>query len=108
MFSSPARSVLPAPSGLYLEYTDIIPNYSVIVNYSTELFLTLYGYLLYTFRMATEKKPKKPGRIPGPPTVKATVLLEEDLLEWGKQQPGGLSELVRRLLREERERTDKE
>jgi hypothetical protein len=45
---------------------------------------------------------KRPGPIPGPQTVKATVLLEPDLLEWGKRQPGGLSELMRRLLREAR------
>jgi hypothetical protein len=45
---------------------------------------------------------KRPGPIPGSQTVKATVLLEPDLLEWGKRQPGGLSELMRRLLREAR------
>jgi hypothetical protein len=47
---------------------------------------------------------KKPGPIPGPATVRTNVLLEADLIEWGKQQPGGLSELVRRLLREAYER----
>jgi hypothetical protein len=45
------------------------------------------------------KTERKRGPIPGPPTVKATVLVEPELVEWGKQQPGGLSELVRRLLR---------
>jgi hypothetical protein len=48
------------------------------------------------------KIPRKPGRVPGPPTEKYTVLLEPDLAEWAKAQPGGLSDLVRRLLREAR------
>jgi hypothetical protein len=30
--------------------------------------------------------------------------IDIDLLEWGKRQPGGLSETVRRLLREAKER----
>lgn len=47
---------------------------------------------------------KKPGPVPGPPTRKYNILIEEDLGEWGKQQPGGLSELIRRLLTEERKR----
>jgi hypothetical protein len=47
---------------------------------------------------------KKPGPVPGPLTVKATLRLEPELLEWGKHKPGGLSELVRRLLREEYEK----
>ena len=47
---------------------------------------------------------KKPGPVAGPPTTRYSVLLEEDLGEWGKQQPGGLSELIRRLLKAERER----
>lgn len=47
---------------------------------------------------------RKPGPVPGPPTRKYNVLIDEELAEWGKQQPGGLSELVRRLLKEERAR----
>jgi hypothetical protein len=31
-------------------------------------------------------------------------LLEAELAEWGKRQPGGLSELIRRLLKEEQKR----
>ncbi len=46
---------------------------------------------------------KKPGRVPGPPTGKITVLVEPDLTEWGKRQPGGFSALVRRLLKEAKE-----
>lgn len=56
-------------------------------------------------REAVERK--KPGPVPGPPTKKYTVLLEEDLAEWGKRQPGGLSELMRRLLRAEQVKTDR-
>ena len=43
---------------------------------------------------------RKPGPVPGPETQKYNVLLEPALAEWGKKQPGGLSELVRRLLRQ--------
>lgn len=45
---------------------------------------------------------KKPGPVPGIPTQKVTVLLDPDLLEWGKHQPGGLSNTLRSLLREAR------
>lgn len=48
---------------------------------------------------------RKPGPVPGPKTERYQVLLEPELAEWGKQQPGGLSELIRRLLREARETT---
>jgi len=51
--------------------------------------------------MENEKKtPGRPGPTPGPKTVRTTVMVEPDLVEWGKQQPGGLSDLIRRLLRE--------
>ncbi|HEY3329770.1 MAG TPA: hypothetical protein VGK19_07110 [Capsulimonadaceae bacterium] len=50
--------------------------------------------------MTTTTNRKKPGPTPGPATVKATVLLEPDLVDWGKAQPGGLSSVVRKLLRE--------
>ena len=32
--------------------------------------------------------------------VRTTVVLDRDLLEWGKNQPGGLSRLLRELLQE--------
>ena len=32
--------------------------------------------------------------------VKTTLLLDLDTVEWGKHQPGGLSELIRQLLRQ--------
>ena len=47
---------------------------------------------------------KKPGPVPGPPTRKYNLLLDEALAEWGKHQRGGLSELLRRLLKEAHER----
>ena len=46
---------------------------------------------------------RKPGPVPGVPTQRYTLLLEEETAEWGKRQPGGLSELVRGLLRRARE-----
>lgn len=48
------------------------------------------------------KKPGPKRRLA--PVVRTTLMLEEELVEWGKGQPGGLSDLVRRLLREEKER----
>ena len=41
---------------------------------------------------------KKPGPVPGPATKKYTVLLDAELGEWGKRQPGGLSAVLRGLL----------
>ena len=49
-------------------------------------------------------KRKKPGPIPGPPTRKYNLLIEEELGEWGKLQPGGLSAVVRRLLKAEQKK----
>ena len=44
------------------------------------------------------------GRVPAQAErVKTTLLLDLDTVEWGKHQPGGLSELIRRLLRQEYE-----
>ena len=43
-------------------------------------------------------RPKQPGK---KKTQIFTLVLEVDTAYWGKQQPGGLSSLVRRLLREE-------
>ena len=54
-----------------------------------------------------DRTKRRPGPVPGPATKKYNVLVEEDIGEWAKQQPGGLSELVRRLLKEERKRHDK-
>jgi hypothetical protein len=45
---------------------------------------------------------RKPGPVPGPERRQFTILIDPELGEWGKQQPGGLSEMVRRLLHQER------
>lgn len=47
------------------------------------------------------KVKKKPGPIAGPETARTTVLLPPALVDWGKAQPGGLSETLRRLLQAE-------
>jgi hypothetical protein len=52
------------------------------------------------------QKGKRPGRVKGPATQKYTLMLDEADAEWGKQQPGGLSELLRRFLREAREKAE--
>ena len=64
------------------------------------------GEICYDGGMETRKERtrRKPGPVPGPPTKKYNLLLEETLAEWGKRQPGGLSQLLRRLLKEERDR----
>ena len=49
---------------------------------------------------------RRRGPIPGTATVKCTVMLEPDLHEWGIEQTGGLSETVRRALREWRMKGD--
>lgn len=51
---------------------------------------------------------KKRGPIANPNLVITSVSLDADLLEWGKNQPGGLSALLRRLLKEEKEKADQE
>jgi len=48
--------------------------------------------------------PRKPGPVPGIPTRKYNVLIEESLAEWAKGEPGGMSAMVRRLLKAERQR----
>ena len=49
-----------------------------------------------------QKPRRKPGPVPGPERRQFTILIEPELGEWGKQQPGGLSEMVRRLLQQAR------
>lgn len=53
----------------------------------------------------TERSRKKPGPRADPSLAnmeKFTMKLDPEDAEWGKEQPGGLSVLVRRLLREAR------
>ncbi len=48
------------------------------------------------------KDGRRRGRVPsGAERVKTTLLLDLDTVEWGKREPGGLSEIIRRLLRQE-------
>lgn len=51
-----------------------------------------------------ESTKRRPGPVAGVTTTRTSVLLEPDLLEWGKNQTGGLSETVRRLMHEARDR----
>ena len=47
---------------------------------------------------------RRRGRVPSQAErVKTTLLLDLDTVEWGKREPGGLSEIIRRLLRQEYE-----
>jgi len=48
---------------------------------------------------------RRPGPVPGPPTARYQVLLEPRDAEWAKTQPGGLSALLRRLLKREYDQT---
>jgi hypothetical protein len=50
--------------------------------------------------MSTREIQRKKGPVPGPPTKPYTVMLEPEIAEWAKRKPGGLSDLVRRMLRE--------
>lgn len=54
----------------------------------------------------TKEAKKKTGPVPGPATVRTNILIEPDLLEWGKHQPGGFSELVRRLVAEAKKKAE--
>ena len=56
-----------------------------------------------------ETEGRKRGRVPATTErVKTTLLLDLDTVEWGKHQPGGLSEIIRRLLRQEYETKHRE
>ncbi len=57
---------------------------------------------------APEKPRKKRGPVPGPETEKYTVLIAPDLAEWGKYQPGGLSETIRVLMQAARAKEQRE
>ena len=47
---------------------------------------------------------RRRGRVPSEvERIKTTLLLDLDTVEWGKRQPGGLSEIIRQLLREKYE-----
>ena len=51
-----------------------------------------------------ETKGRRRGRVPSEAErIKTTLLLDLDTVEWGKRQPGGLSAIIRQLLREKYE-----
>ena len=51
--------------------------------------------------MQTLTKPtRKRGPQPGPPTQQYTVMLEAEPAEWAKGMTGGLSQFIRKLLRD--------
>jgi hypothetical protein len=50
--------------------------------------------------MANRIEKRGRGSDAGPTTVRATILLDPEVKEWGVRQPGGLSELVRGLMRD--------
>ena len=54
---------------------------------------------IIVMKTTTENR-SRPGPVPGPETKKCALLIDPDLVEWGKHQPGGLSNLVRHLLRQ--------
>jgi hypothetical protein len=56
--------------------------------------------------LTEEKTRKKPGPVANLDLVTTSIKIESDLLEWGKNQSGGLSALVRRLLREAKEQAE--
>ena len=57
----------------------------------------------------TEGTGRTRGRVPADAErVKTTLLLDLDTVEWGKREPGGLSELIRQLLRQAYETKQKE
>ena len=67
--------------------------------------------MLYNICMAneTEGTGRTRGRVPADAErVKTTLLLDLDTVEWGKREPGGLSELIRQLLRKAYEGDSKE
>lgn len=51
---------------------------------------------------------RRRGRVPSEAErIKTTLLLDLDTVEWGKRQHGGLSGLIRQLLREKFEAENK-
>ena len=51
---------------------------------------------------------KKPAPVPTPGMMRCNVVLEEEFVEWGKHQPGGLCELLRHLLREAKAKAERQ
>ena len=57
--------------------------------------------------MEVKKKPGPTAQTRSAGTVRTSLMLAPDMVEWGKSQPGGLSALVRRLITQERQRQGK-
>ena len=57
--------------------------------------------------MESEKTKKKPGRVPQG-NNRYNVILPEELAEWLKHQPGGMSETLRVLVRDAKEKQQHE
>lgn len=55
--------------------------------------------------METTVERRKRGPVPSG-NVKTSISIDAELLEWGKRQPGGLSEIVRKLLREAKDKQE--
>jgi len=56
------------------------------------------------YSMTMKAEPRKLGRPRGPEHLRYQITLSKEAGEWGKNQPGGLSALVRRLIEQERRR----
>ena len=52
--------------------------------------------------MTSSPQRKKTGPVPARGRGRYNVILDTDLAEWGMRQPGGLSDLLRRLLAQAR------
>lgn len=95
---------------MVIDYTTITPTIVVYVNaFNTKYMFLLCMYLWYKGSMETieTREPRKRGPKPRLGEMHRTnVMVEPDLLDWGKDQPGGFSELVRRLVREEKSRQE--
>lgn len=63
---------------------------------------------IVTQEAGTAQGRKRPGPVANPNLKVTSVSLDADLIEWGKSQPGGLSDLLRRLLAEAREKARSE
>ena len=60
----------------------------------------LYNRSMENKQQTGRTRGRVPGTAAGTERVKTTLLLDLDTVEWGKHQPGGLSELLRALLRQ--------
>lgn len=57
--------------------------------------------------MHKEQLPRRRGIVPNKNLRRYNVILDQDLADWGKHQPGGLSAWLRRLLKLSYERASR-